>query len=241
MEFIYLFHRFRNSFSLHQSNVFYHCYVFFYLLDIELQRNASARVRTQYFDSSTVYTWKVVHIQKTEPPVAINIIYLSVPELENSVFMDLVLLRFTAAASYSFCCPSWWSTANCSSGTLSCSRFWIFLPSGIQSGEETDVGRQRLNLSWLSLFSFSELNKALDANEKTTNEGFWFSFHKNYKLGPNYPRLAISYWSRLTALTLIWLLWDVKEPTPLFEKSRGRRPRCCGHTTSFTSWVGWVQ
>ena len=23
-------------------------------------------------------------------------------------------------------------------------------------------------------------------------------------------------------------LWDVKEPTPLFEKSRGRRPRWCG-------------
>ena len=50
--------------------------------------------------------------------------------------------------------------------------------------------------------------------------------------------------SRLTALTLIWFLWDVKEPTPLFKKSRGRRPRCCGqpsHITSFTSWVGWVQ
>ena len=29
--------------------------------------------------------------------------------------------------------------------------------------------------------------------------------------------------SRLTALTLTWFLWDVKEPTPL--KSRGRRPR----------------
>ena len=31
--------------------------------------------------------------------------------------------------------------------------------------------------------------------------------------------------SRLTALLLIWFLWDVKEPTPLFEKSRKRRPR----------------
>ena len=50
--------------------------------------------------------------------------------------------------------------------------------------------------------------------------------------------------SRLTAITIIWFLWDIKEPTPLFEKSRGRRPRCCGqptHITSFTSWVGWVQ
>ena len=26
----------------------------------------------------------------------------------------------------------------------------------------------------------------------------------------------------------IWFLWDVKEPGPLFEKSRGRRPRWCG-------------
>ena len=30
--------------------------------------------------------------------------------------------------------------------------------------------------------------------------------------------------SRFTALTLTWLLWDVKEPTLQFEKSRGRRP-----------------
>ena len=31
--------------------------------------------------------------------------------------------------------------------------------------------------------------------------------------------------SRLTALTLTWFLWDIKEPTPLFEKCRGCRPR----------------
>ena len=39
-------------------------------------------------------------------------------------------------------------------------------------------------------------------------------------------------------------MWDVKEPTPLFEKSWGRRPRCCGQPSlikSFTSWDGWVQ
>ena len=147
--------------------MFFTTAMFFYPLDIEPQRNVSARIRTQYFDSSTVYTWKVVHIQKTELPVAINIIYLSVPELENSEFMDLVLLRFTAAASYSFCYPSWWSTANCLSGTLSCTRFWIFLgasfvavfpvPSGIQSGEETDVGRQRLDQALESLLTFTLL------------------------------------------------------------------------------------
>ena len=137
--------------------MFFTTAMFFYPLDIELQRNVSARIRTQYFDSSTVYTWKVVHIQKTELPVAIDIIYLSLPGLEKSVFMDLVLLRFTAAASYSFCYPSWWSTANCSSGTLSCTRFWIFQPSGIQSGEETDVGRQRLNQALESLLTFTLL------------------------------------------------------------------------------------
>ena len=43
---------------------------------------------------------------------------------------------------------------------------------------------------------------------------------------------------RLIALLLIQFLWDVKEPTPLFEKSRGRRPRWCGQP--FLSWVGYL-
>ena len=78
--------------------------------------------------------------------------------MENSVFqLDLVLLRFTAVASYSFYCPSWRSTANSSSATLSCTCFWIFQPSGIQSGEETDVGRQRLNRALESLLTFTRL------------------------------------------------------------------------------------
>ena len=50
--------------------------------------------------------------------------------------------------------------------------------------------------------------------------------------------------SHLTALTLSWFFWDIKEATPLFEKSRGCRPRCCGQPTQitlFTSWAGWVQ
>ena len=42
--------------------------------------------------------------------------------------------------------------------------------------------------------------------------------------------------SRFTALSLHDLfLWDVREPTLLFEKSRGRRPRCCGQPLP-----GWV-
>ena len=46
--------------------------------------------------------------------------------------------------------------------------------------------------------------------------------------------------SRLTALALIWFLWDVKEPTPLFEKSRGRRPRWCGQPSHIIHILGWV-
>ena len=61
-------------------------------------------------------------------------------------------------ASNSFSFPSLRS-----SYTATC--FWIFLPIRIQSGENTDVGRQRLNHSSLSLSQFSELNKALDTNE----------------------------------------------------------------------------
>ena len=103
-------------------------------------------------------------------PVAItnkNILHLSIPEMGNSVFPDLVLLSCTPAATSSLSCPSLRSSYT---ATLSSTCFWIFLPSGIQSGEETDVGKQRLNralesLSSLSLFSFSELNKALDTNE----------------------------------------------------------------------------
>ena len=83
-------------------------------------------------------------------------------EPENSLFLHLVLLRFTPVASNSFSFPSLRSSYT---ATLSSTCFWIFLPSRIQSGEETDVGRQRFNHSSLSLSRFSELNKALDTNE----------------------------------------------------------------------------
>ena len=46
--------------------------------------------------------------------------------------------------------------------------------------------------------------------------------------------------SRLTALSLIWFLWDVKEPTPLFEKSRGRTRRWCGQPSHIIRIMGWV-
>ena len=80
-----------------------------------------------------------------------NIIYLSIPELENSVFLDLVLLSCTPVASNSFSGPSLWSNYT---ATLSSTCFWIFLPSGIQLGKETNFGRQRLNQVLEFLFTF---------------------------------------------------------------------------------------
>ena len=144
---------------------------------------------------------------------------------------------------------------------------WIFLHSGIQSGKETNAGRQRLNWALESLFTFNLLifrtkqwriqgrrsgsplfldqteawrgekkkkletpppylrvwmtptplsqgldpallNKALDTNKiNTTDERFWFCFHKNYKLSPTYPQLAIFYWQSNTFIrTALWEL-----------------------------------
>ena len=40
----------------------------------------------------------------------------------------------------------------------------------------------------------------------------------------------------LTALSLFWFLWDIKEPTLLFVKCRGCKPRWCGTTVK---WAGW--
>ena len=40
----------------------------------------------------------------------------------------------------------------------------------------------------------------------------------------------------LTALSLFWFLWDIKEPILLFVKCRGHRPRWCGTTVK---WAGW--
>ena len=112
-------------------------------------------------------------------PVAIAnkiIIYLSVPELENSVFLDLVLLSCTPVATNSFSCRSLQSSYT---DTMSSTCFWIFLPSRIQSGEETDVGRQRLNREFESLFTFTLL-------VFRTKQGAW---HKRIQLmkGLHFP------------------------------------------------------
>ena len=78
-------------------------------------------------------------------------LYLSVPELENRVFLDLVLLSFTPVATNSFSCPSTqWNSI----------------------GEETDVGRQRLNRALESLFTFTLL-------VFRTKQGAW---HKRIQL-----------------------------------------------------------
>ena len=77
--------------------------------------------------------------------------------------------------------------------------FWIFVPSRIQSGEETDAGRQRLNHSSLSLSRFSELNKALDTNEyNCTTNSVRLILGSQYSLCENYIK-----WARL--------LWGLKQ------------------------------
>ena len=68
----------------------------------------------------------------------------------------------------------------------------------------------RLNLSSLSLFSFSELNKALDTNEYSWWRVF-ISFHKNYKLSPTYPRLAIFSLRDTKSNEPPRLLWGLKQ------------------------------
>ena len=166
--------------------------MFFYQLDIELQC-------VRWNENSILWFLFCLHLKshphsQIELPVAItNILYLSVPELENSVFLDLVLLCDTAVASYPFYCPSWRSTPTSSSAMLSRTCFWIFLPSGIQSGKETDIGRQHLNLSTFTLLIFR------------TKQGPWhlmkgsdFPPQDGNKLGPTYPCLAIFYWQSIT-------------------------------------------
>ena len=66
----------------------------------------------------------------------------------------------------------------------------------------------------LPLYIFDDICKQLDFPEKDESSG-----------------------SRLTTLSLVWFLRDVKEPTPLFEKTRGRTPQWFGQ--AFLGWVGY--
>ena len=139
--------------------------------------NLSARI-----ENSILWSLLRLHL-KSRPhseiklPIPITNIYSSVPELEKSVLLDLALLHFTAVASQSFYCPSWWATANSSSATLSCTCFWIFLPSGMQS----ETGRQCLNRVLESLFTFTLL-------VFRTKQGAW---HKRVHLRNNKITITI--------------------------------------------------
>ena len=134
--------------------------MFFYPLDIELQSVSSDKNSLLWF-SFRLHLKCHPHSQlkRLSTPSQSPVIYLSVPVLENSVFLYLLYSSCFLLFLLSFL------TVNC----------WFFVSyavmySGIQSGEEADVGRQRLNralesLFTNSLFSFSELSKALDRNE----------------------------------------------------------------------------
>ena len=90
----------------------------------------------------------------------IRYIYLSVPKLENSVFLDLVLLSCTPVATNSFSCPSLQSSYT---ATLSSTCFWFFLPSG---------RNRRWKAALESLFTFTLL-------VFRTKQGAW---HKRIQL-----------------------------------------------------------
>ena len=73
VEFIYL-NRFRNSFPLHQSNVFDHWYVFF--IHWTSNFSVSARIRTQYFHFRFVYIWKVATFRRLSSPSQSQTFYI---------------------------------------------------------------------------------------------------------------------------------------------------------------------
>ena len=99
-------------------------------------------------------------------------IFLSVSQLEKSIFLGVVLLRFTPQlllTLLTFYWLSWRLAANSSSATLSRTSFWIFYPVEFNQAKkatlEGSAWTTRSHLSSLSLFSFSELNKAFDTNK----------------------------------------------------------------------------
>ena len=59
---------------------------------------------------------------------------------------------------------------------------------------------------------------------------------RDFKTPPP-PLMGPHHRSRLTTLSLIWFLWEAKEPTPLFKKSRDVDPG--GVANLF--WAGWVR
>ena len=127
---------------------------FFFHGDIELQRVRS--------DKNSLLWFSFRLFLKSRPYCSVEDYSPSQSLPKTSYICPSETGEFTLVASNSFSFPSLRSSYT---ATLSSTCFWIFLPSRIQSGEETDVGRQRLNHSSLSLSRFSELNKALDTKE----------------------------------------------------------------------------
>ena len=109
-------------------------------------------------------------------PVAItnkNIIYLSVTELKNSVFLDLVLFKLYSSCYQLFLLSFFTVKLHCQ---VHVSEF--FYPVEFNRAKkptlEGSAWTRRLNPSSLSLFSFSELNKTLDTNEYNWRRVFIF-------------------------------------------------------------------
>ena len=138
-----------------QSNVFNHWYVFFHG-DIELQRVRSDGNLILWFSFRLLLKSRPYCSVEDRLPVAItnkNIICLSFPALENSVFLNLVLLSCTPVATNSFFCPSLRSSYT---ATLSSTRFWIFSTQWNSIGRRNRRWKAALEPgAWISLHSDS--------------------------------------------------------------------------------------
>ena len=115
------------------------------------------------------FTFEKSSIVQCRKPTPVAITYknirLSFPELENSVFLDLVLLSCTTVATNSFVLLH---------GQATQLHYPVEFNRVKKPTLEGSTWTGGMNLSSLSLFSFSELNKALDTNENNWRRVFIF-------------------------------------------------------------------
>ena len=140
-------------------------------------------------------------------------------ELKNSVFLDLVLSSFISVSSNSFSCPSLRSRYT---ATLSRTCFWNRAKKPMLEGN-----------AWITVHfhspAFQKQTRRL-TQTNTTAEGFSFSLHKNYKLGPTYPWLVLNFFSgRITSKESVCFegwnkfsvpIWSPRKPNLTYRRRR---------------------
>ena len=204
--------------------------VFFYPLVIELQW--SAQIRTQYFDSHFLYIWNVIHSQKTTLPVTItsfwNMVYFFCFATGQEPFPGLGSLTFySSVASYSFYWPSWRSAANSFFSYTLTYQFLNFLPSGIQSGEKSDVGRLCMNHTLKFILTFTLLIFR-------TKQGAWYKQIQLVK-GSDFLIVILSSQHFIGNTFTHTALWELHRDESYL--SQKEKPIFCLYQSSFSKWV----